>query len=237
MIDIGFERIDPSPTYPPGSSLAQLSAYSWDSNAGVVVGFKRAIKGLLRDAQHGRCCYCRRLLSDDIATHIEHFVDKAQYASFTFEIRNLALSCGTCNTQKNGSNRTLISLLKRRAERAGIARSPRCSTLAFELPPGSALPDQPASYRWVHPHLDEYSVNIAIMRGWIFSGKTRKGRRTVRGTNLNALSEIERRALFERLATRGGRLSLLVASIAELDRHRAMEVADAVAKVLRRRRK
>lgn len=236
-MNVGFERIDPTPTYPPGTSLTQLSAYSWDSSAAVVANFKRAIKARLRDAQRGRCCYCRRLLSDDIATHIEHFVEKAQYAAFTFEIRNLALSCGTCNTQKNGTGRTLTSILKRRAERAGVQHSPRCSTLAVELAPGSALPDKPASYRWVHPHLDEYSANIQIMKGWIFAGKTPKGRRTVRGTNLNALSEIERRALFERLATRGGRLSLLVASIAELDRHRATEVADAVSKVLRRRRK
>jgi uncharacterized protein (TIGR02646 family) len=235
-MNIGFENIVTAPAYPPGVSASHLAGLDWGSQALVVLQFKTAIKRDLREAQVGRCCYCRRVLFDDIATHIEHFIEKAQYAEFTFEIQNLALSCGTCNTQKNGRNKSLAALLKKRADREGKVLRPRCQTLCRDFAPGSPLPSDSLSYRWVHPHFDRYSVNIQISKGWVFVGKTFKGTRTIRGANLNALALIERRALSERLTTRGGMLSLLVGLIAELDRHRAREVAVAVVKVLRRRR-
>lgn len=235
-MNIGFDKISPTPQYPPGINAFQLSSYDWSSKAGVVLQFKAALKADLRIAQLGRCCYCRRLLFDDISTHIEHFVEKAQYPRFAFEIKNLALSCGTCNTQKNGSNKSLAALLKKRSERQGNVLKLRCPTLAQELAPNSPLPSSPLSYRWVHPHLDKYSDNIQINKGWVFIGKTLKGSRTIRGVNLNALAQIERRALFERLATRGGKLSMFVGVIAELEQHRAKEVAAVVSKLLWRRR-
>lgn len=235
-MNIGFDKISPTPQYPLGINAIQLSSYDWSSKAGVVLQFKAALKADLRTAQLGRCCYCRRLLFDDISTHIEHFIEKAHYPLFTFEIKNLALSCGTCNTQKNGKNKLLASLIKKRAARQGKAPSSRCPTLVQELAPNSTLPSDPQHYRWVHPHLDKYSDNIQIRKGWIFFGKTLKGTRTIRGVSLNALSQIERRALFERLATRGGALSIIVGVIAELEQHKAKEVAAVLATVLRQRR-
>lgn len=174
-MNIGFDKISPTPQYPYGINAVQLSTYDWSSKAGVVLQFKAALKADLRTAQLGRCCYCRRLLFDDISTHIEHFVEKAQHPLFTFEIKNLALSCGTCNTQKNGKNNLLASLIKKRAERQGKSPSPRCLTLAQELEPNATLPNDPQHYRWVHPHLDKYSDNIQIRKGWVFVGKTPKG--------------------------------------------------------------
>lgn len=235
-MNIGFDNISPTPQYPFGINAVALSSYDWSSKAGVVLQFKAALKADLRTAQLGRCCYCRRLLFDDISTHIEHFVEKAQYPLFTFEIKNLALSCGTCNTQKNGKNNSIASLIKKRAERQGKSPTSRCLTLAQELAPNATLPNDPQHYRWVHPHLDKYSDNIQIRKGWVFVGKTLKGNRTIRGVNLNALAQIERRALFERLATRGGKLSMLVGVISELEQHKAKEVAAALATVLRQRR-
>ena len=235
-MNIGFDKISPTPQYPYGIDAALLSSCDWSSKAGVVLRFKAALKADLRTAQMGRCCYCRRLLFDDISTHIEHFVEKAYYPLFTFEIKNLALWCGTCNTQKNGKHKSLTSLIKKRAERHGKAPSPRCPTLAQELAPNAPLPSDPQHYRWVHPHLDKYSDNIQLRKGWVFVGKTHKGSRTIRGVNLNALVQIERRALFERLATRGGMLSIAVGVIAELEQHEAKEVAAVVATVLRQRR-
>lgn len=235
-MDVGFDKIEPTPPYPPGTDSVQLATHGWDSKVGAVVAFKKSVKKLLREAQLGRCCYCRRLMSDDIATHIEHFIEKAQYPQFAFEIRNLALSCGTCNTQKNGTNRALTALLKRRADREGKVPPERSATLGIPLGQGVAFPGDAQSYRWVHPHLDNYSANIELRKGWIFAGISRKGHRTIQGVRLNALSAVERRALMERLAMRGGRLSTLIASLAELEHHRAKEVAEAVVKVLRRRR-
>lgn len=235
-MNIGFDRISPTPQYPSGINETLLSSYDWSSRAQVVLRFKAALKSDLRTAQMGRCCYCRRLLFDDISTHIEHFVEKAYYPLFTFQIRNLALSCGTCNTQKNGKHKSLMTLIKKRAERQGKAPSPRCPTLTQEITPNATLPINPQSYRWVHPHFDQYSDNIQIRKGWVFVGKTLKGSRTIRGVNLNALAQIERRALFERLATRGGLLSMAVGVIAELEQHEAKEIAAVVATLLRKHR-
>ena len=92
------------------------------------------------------------------------------------------------------------------------------------------------SYRWVHPHADRYSEHIEIERGWVFHGKTRKGKRTIRAVDLNALAVIEQRALSERLRSRKSRLSLAVAALAELNQHRARRIAGAIAAELRRRR-
>lgn len=233
---IGFERISPTPPYPPGVTAATFVGREWADQVKVVSDFKTSIKAALRIVQMGRCSFCRRVLFDDYATHIEHFVEKAQYGAYAFEVQNLALSCGTCNIQKNASNRSLTASLKRRAERHGTVPEKRCPSLVLELLPGALLPSTPADYRWVHPHLDTYSLNIKIEKGWIFVGKTLKGTRTIRGVNLNALSLIEQRALQERLGSRGGKLSMLVGAMAELSQHKASEVASAVTKVLRRRR-
>jgi len=235
-MNIGFEKIIPTPQYPQGIQATHLAGLDWSSKANVVVQFKAAIKQDLRTAQNGRCSYCRRLLFDDIATHIEHFVEKSQYNEYAFEIQNLSLSCGTCNTQKNGYNNTFNSWLKKRAKRAGRDLQSRCPTLLYEPAAGSALPSTSQDYRWVHPHLDNYSQNIRIERGWVFVGSTLKGTRTIRSVKLNALAKIEQRALSERLATRGGMLSTLVGAMAELNRHKAREVAATVVKVLQRRR-
>jgi len=235
-MNIGFERIFPTPQYPAGTSLALLNGRNWPDQAGVVEQFKTTIKVELRSLQKGRCCFCRRVLFDDYATHIEHFVEKAQYPHFTFEIVNLALSCGTCNIQKNSRNRSFTASLRKRAKREGKVPIPRCQTLEQELALGTPLPTLSASYRWVHPHIDTYSLNISVEKGWVFVGKTPKGLRTIRGVNLNALALIEQRALIERLDARGGKLSMLVGAIAELNQHRAAEVGAAIAKALRRRR-
>lgn len=235
-MNIGFERIFPTPQYPPGTSYALLSGRDWSDQSAVVEQFKTTIKVELRSLQKARCCFCRRMLFDDYATHIEHFVEKAQYSQFTFDVLNLALSCGTCNIQKNARNRSFAASLKKRAKREGKVPILRCQTLEQELALGMPLPTLSDSYRWVHPHIDTYSLNISIQKGWIFVGKTLKGLRTIRGVNLNALALIERRALTERLEARGGKLSMLVGAIAELNQHRAAEVGAAIAKALRRRR-
>lgn len=235
-MNVGFERIAPAPTYTAGTSRVALLGREWTDRAVVVEAFKAALKSDLRTLQKGRCCFCRRILFDDYATHLEHFIEKAQYAQYTFEIQNLALSCGTCNIQKNAQSRSLLAYLRMRANRGGKAIGARCQTLVSELPPGSPLPLTAASYRWVHPYFDDYSDNIRIERGWIFVGRTVKGVRTIRGVRLNALALVERRALVERLESRDGRLAMLVGAMAELNQHRATEVAAAVARVLRRRR-
>lgn len=237
-MDIGFNRIYPSPVYPTGLTAASLATYSWTSSAQDVKRFKTSLKDDLRTAQFGRCCYCRRMLSDPMATDLEHFVEKSVHPWLTFEIHNLALSCGTCNSKKNEVFLRLSRRLNRRASVAtgvpvSLLRSP---TLVASLPPLSPLPTNSAAYRWVHPHFDMYSDHMEIHKGWIFTWFSVKGLRTIRGMQLNALAQIERRALSERLASRKGPLSLMVGALAELNHATAKDVSEKLVAELRRRR-
>lgn len=236
-MNIGFERITPTPGYPDGTSAAALSSLSWESRANVVKLFKERLKISLRTAQLGRCCFCRRHLSDDGATHFEHFIDKASYVGYTFEILNLALSCGTCNTKKNGHFSSWARRYRYITRNFVGPLIPRSPVLRVQLKPGSVFPTSPEDFRWVNPHFHEYSQHIKLTRGWVFEGCSRAGKRTIHGLQLNGVEEIERRALTERLEMRGGRLSMLVGAMAMLNQHRASEVATAVVAVIKRRRK
>lgn len=236
-MNIGFERIDPAPPYPPGTDAPSLSGRQWSDDVKVVNTFKEGVKKSLREAQLGRCAFCRRVLFDDYATHIEHFIEKAQHPEYTFAIANLSVCCGTCNGQKNATNLRFLAAMKNRAKRPRArALNLHCRTLTTPIAVGAPLPANPNDYRWVHPHVDAYSQHIKIEKGWVFVGNSRKGIRTIRGVSLNSLYRIEQRALFERLTARGGRLSMLVGAIAALNEHRAHEVASAVVAVLKRRR-
>jgi hypothetical protein len=235
-MNIGFERIMPTPLLPAGVTTAALNAYAWTSGANIVTQFKGSIKQALRIAQLGRCCFCRRHLGADIDTDLEHFVDAEVFQEFRFEIRNLALSCAICNTKKNGMFNSWRAKMKRR-HRAVVGPRPRiCPVINTTIHIGDPFPTTPMQFRWVNPHLHNYSDHIAVERSWVFKGKTPIGRRTVRGLNLNDLGSIERRALYETLEMRGGRLSMLVCAIGELEHHRAYEVGFALAKAIKRRR-
>ena len=194
-MNVGFERIHPTPTYPLTVSAVQLTGLPWDSKSQVVVKFKSHLKEKLREIQLGRCCFCRRLLYDDNATHLEHFVDKAHYPQFTFEIRNLALACGTCNSRKNGYFSSIKAKQKRQLKRRGLVLASRCPVLVTELPLGSLFPNNGAAFRWVNPHVDTFSNHIVLLKGWVFRGESRKGIRTIRGVGLNDIAKIEQRAL------------------------------------------
>lgn len=235
-MNIGFERIAPTPQYPAGVVAAALNNYAWTSKANVVNQFKDGLKIALRAAQLGRCCFCRRRLSDNIATDLEHFIDKDGFNEYRFEIANLALSCGTCNVKKNGYFVSWSAQMERRSKNFVGPRPRICPVVNIAIHVGAAFPTSPAVFRWVNPHVHNYSEHISLHKSWVFRGVTTVGRRTVRCLRLNNLGEVERRALYETLEMRGGRLSMLVCAMGELEHHRALEVGKAIAKVLRRRR-
>lgn len=236
-MNIGFEKIDPTPTYPSTVSAVKLRGLKWNSQKKVVVDFKVHLKKEFRKIQHGRCCFCRRLLPDDYATQLEHFVDKDQYPQFTFEIKNLALACGTCNSRKNGIFSTIKAKHKKYLKRQGIAIATRCPVLVQELPSGSAFPNNAAAFRWVNPHFDNFSDHISLLKGWVFRSESRKGIRTIRGAGLNDIALIEQRVLKERLDSRAGTLAMLVCAIAEFEYHTAKDLAAALCQEIARRRK
>jgi 5-methylcytosine-specific restriction endonuclease McrA len=232
-MNIGFECINPVPQYPAGITQALLNAFPWNSRKQIVTSFKLELKASLRTVQHGRCCFCRRLLYDDYAAHLEHFVDQSTHPDHRYEIRNLALSCGTCNVKKNGYFSTWVARYRRLTKNPGATRTP---VLSIHLNPGAHFPINSAEFRWVNPYVHKYSDHIVLAHGWVFIGRSATGQRTVRGLRLNELEEVERRALTERLEMRGGLLSMLVASLAELDQHRARDIARVVAAGIARRR-
>jgi hypothetical protein len=236
-MNIGFHRISPTPLYPFGITLATLSGLPWSSEAGAVIQFKNGLKKDLRKLQLGRCCYCRRLLGDPISTHLEHFLEKAEYASFTFEICNISLSCGICNGAKTRCYlRVSAHLTKRLSLKMGVKTKARqCPALVGKLAAGAPLPTASADYRWVHPHFDDYGNHIAIARSWMFRGVTRKGARMIRSLQLNALASLEKSAMGERLAMQDGALSVLLVAIGELKTHQAKDICRVVAAEVRRR--
>lgn len=232
-MNIGFESIAPTPSYPHGLNAAALADYAWTSTAGNVVKFKRSLKAQLRTLQSGRCCYCRRMLpADTMATDIEHFVEKAAYPHLTFEVVNLAISCKTCNSKKNKSYLRLCDRLTRKASKAAGVRTRIVCCPTVRIGPSLA---NGADYRWVHPHLDTFSDHIALKRSWIYMPRTTKGFRSIQGMELNALASLEHRAASERLASRKGSLSFTIGVIAEMDKLTASAIGSIVANELKRR--
>jgi hypothetical protein len=235
-MNVGFERINPVPGYPAGTSAGALAGLTWSSQKNVAKAFKEHIKKSLRTAQQARCCFCRRALYDDYATHLEHFIDKDGYTAYNYEILNLAVSCGTCNIMKNGHFKTWKSRFDRLFSTPGLPAVARCPVLNVHLAIGAPYPTNAADFRWVNPYVHNYSDHIRIARGWVFQGTSPIGIRTIRGARLNSIEAVEARALAERLTRRGGWLSLLVGAMSELETHRATEVSAAVVKVIKRRR-
>lgn len=232
-----FQKISPTPQHAAGVTAAGLANHSWGDRVHIVTTFKKQLKSDLRNLQMAQCCFCRRQFADNNTVHIEHFVDKSVYSAYTFEIRNLALACGTCNGAKNGHTLHLSSQLRHRAERHGKLHSSWCPALTPALVAGSPYPDAAASFRWVHPHFDDYSDHIELSRGWIYKRLTLKGYRTIRGAKLNQIAALEKRAADERQAARGDDvMSVLAGQFSELSDDDLREAAELLADRLRARR-
>lgn len=230
---MGFEIIYPTPSYPAGVTGVGLYGKSWTSGGDVAL-FKSHLRTTLLETQLYRCCFCRRGLYEPGAIHLEHFIDHAKFNVYRFEIRNLALSCEICNVKKAGYFKTWAARYKRLTKSLPATRTPVVKT---QIVAGTPYPTISTDFRWVNPHVHKYSEHIVLTRGWVFTGISREGRRTIRGLRMNMLIDVERRAMETRLGMRGGMLSTLVGALAEVDQHRARDVAHAVVKVIQRRRK
>jgi 5-methylcytosine-specific restriction endonuclease McrA len=137
--------------------------------------FKVILKKRLRQRQQHRCCYCRRVLRyDKGVVEIEHIVDKGsnngEYKRFTFEIKNLALSCKDCNNAK-GIKKVLVSPLKKAAP----------------------YPKRAADFTWVHPHFHKYSEHIIIHQGWVYEARdgSKEGLAVIKNCFLDDLAKKE----------------------------------------------
>ncbi|GAB2643693.1 HNH endonuclease [Psychrobacter pocilloporae] len=127
---------------------------------------KKNIVDHLRQQQGNTCCYCKYQLGYDIKqVDIEHIVPKSKYEKFTFNGKNLALSCPACNTIKSTKE-----VLKKT-----VVRYPQNSN----------------HFRIIHAHYDNYSEHIDIVNKCIFVARTSKGSETITFCNLFRLSVIE----------------------------------------------
>lgn len=232
----GFEKVDPTPAMPEGVTSAMLNGRDWESNARAVKAFKAHLKLDLRGTQKARCCFCRRFLGDHEDATLEHFMEKAIHTAFTFEIKNIALSCARCNRRKQHNCSRLWSLLDRfEFYRSGSKPGLRSSAVFSSLAPVLVLPLE-NQYRWVHPHFHSYSEHILLSIGWIFVPISKQGRRTIRGLGLNEIAELERRKSEEQwMEDGGGELARAVMLVGEVGPERAMEISAAIEKVVRER--
>lgn len=128
----------------------------------------------LRIQQGNTCCYCKSSLGFDIKqVDIEHIVPKSKYENFTFESRNLALSCPPCNTKKSTK-----SVLSRHIVN---------------------YPTNGINFKIIHAHYDEYSDHIEIFNNIIFIPRSTKGSETITFCELFKLRVVEQRArLFQK---------------------------------------
>lgn len=228
-MNIGFEKITPTPGYPIGTSALQLAGLDWESQRTVVKKFKDGIKVVLRKAQVGLCCFCRRQLHDDGDVDIEHFVDKNLYPLYTFEIRNLGLSCGTCNSNKNGRFRSLRTRFRDRYANQG-PWFPITPTISRRIGPSNPFPLNEEDFRWVSPHFHNYSEHIVFAGVFVFRGISPQGRRTIRGCKLNDLAKVELRVIGERLKRQaGGGLSDMITDLDSLSSAQVSDVLQFIA--------
>lgn len=187
--------------------------YTWESQATVVIKFKERYKRFLRVAQKGVCCYCLRPLGDDGDVDLEHIIEKTVVADLSFNMKNLALSCGRCNTNKEARRKKIDKFFSRKIRKYySIPLKEKIETgIATWLttPYVSFLKIDDQRYRMFHPHFHNYSDHIEYFPGFVYRYKTKIGRRTGKALRLNELAEIEKR----RINDKGGLYSTLKIAI------------------------
>lgn len=140
-----------------------------DWSKGVFDSIKINIIDHLRSQQNNTCCYCKYPLGFDIKqVDIEHIVPKSEYEQFTFETRNLALSCPACNTKK--STKTVLN-----------------NTVVI-------YPTNGSNFIIIHAHYDDYTNHIDIVNNCVFVAKSTKGSETITFCELFRLSTVEQKA-------------------------------------------
>lgn len=170
---MSFNRID-MPYVHTAEDLAVLNtdypATSSDWNKEKYAPIKERIIAHLRTQQDHHCCYCKNPLGYDLKqVDIEHIIPKSTHVRFTFEPKNLALSCPSCNTKKSIKN-VLVSEIKK-------------------------YPNNHAKFLIVHPHFSNYSDHIGLIGGVIYSGIDQRGNNTISMCELSRLGLARNNAL------------------------------------------
>ncbi len=122
--------------------------------------FKENFRVIIRQEQEKKCCFCKSYIKQRKQNaDIEHFIPKSKHKRFTFHPENLAISCKRCNSVKSIHNPFDDSNIPNDS----IENYPRSSEF----------------YSLVHPHFDDYYVNIRIIDNVLIQAVTDKGWNTV----------------------------------------------------------
>ena len=158
---------------------------------------KDNIRDHLRPEQGNKCCYCKRELGYDIKdVDIEHIIPKSKYPKFTFEPKNLALSCPGCNTIKGDDE-----VLKKK--------------IVF-------YPKHSKNTLIIHAHYDEYDKHIEIHEGLLFEAITKKGSHTITTCELFRLKKALKKAKEQK--QNANKSSQLVAAAMKADADELVEI-------------
>lgn len=162
----------------------------WGSSASLKA--KNSLKAALLENQKGQCAYCRRRIKNELGhVEIDHILPKSAkgdiarsasnnevdrfctqgYPQFTFEGKNLILTCKRCNNKK------------------GSYDSRRNRSTAADL--NYSLNSN--NYLWVHPYIDKYSEHISIHEGLLYKNpsKSKKGDALMRICKLDEIAATE----------------------------------------------
>ena len=170
--------------------VKKLTGKDWSTDHDYV----KRLRNRLLDLQNWRCVYCQAPISSDENgfRELEHILPKKAspnyslpnatsneakhrrntggYSSFTYEPKNLAISCKQCNTNKG----TYDPLRNR-------SRAPKYYP-------------RPSAFEWFHPYWDEYARHIKInTRDWTYSKVTDEGDKVITVCKLDKADTLARK--------------------------------------------
>lgn len=132
------------------------------------------IADYLYNINNGQCFYCKSKISRNITKeHIEHIVDKDDYPQFTYNPKNLTISCPNCNTSKGTK-----SVFKNNID----------NNISYDQ-----YPYKTEEYSIIHAYLDNYEE--CMVPGIIYEpfNKNEKGIYTIRICDINNPIRVEER--------------------------------------------
>lgn len=138
-----------------------LSRKTWSDED--LLTLKKRIKQYYLKQQKHTCPYCQQIIKSKHGRYwdIEHIIPLAEVKNFMFEPENLCASCIECNQAKKNKKTTNSAAKKH-------------------------LPLKSENYLIVHPHFDEYSNYILVIRaGFFYYPKNEKGEKTIELCRLN----------------------------------------------------
>lgn len=147
----------------------------WEKRRKAVKVFKKAVQDHGAAIQEDRCVWCTLQVGEvgRRTPHPDHIAPKRPYGQWTFEARNIAISCEYCN---------------------GFAVKGALDTVA-----GIADDYKDVSFHLVHPYLDDVGEHIEFVgddlaAGILVRGLSDKGRWTIREIKLDSTHLTTQRA-------------------------------------------